>query len=417
MRLVITPVLCFLLSYGGFAQDIPRTYTDPLELLKAVAATYAGAGAMFRIDSLTETVTTTGLSREWKKTYMSAAQGRGRLFRIETRAPYGSYLQNSDGVHEWVLLKEANAYVARAAPEHGPSFPKVFLNGIEVSEAWHMRGTLESLASSYQHASMLPKETIKLGGQKYHCYVVHVTSADLKRSPPPPFHSDETFWIDKSALVLRKQVKHEEIGLLVTQIIHVPMHEDVTTEYPVVDLHAEIPDSFFRFAPPTEAKQVATLEPDFPASNFADPGKQIRAELVGKPLPEAALPASARAAYKGKPLLLDYWATWCGPCREALPVLDRISQEFAKGGLQFATVDEDGQAEEARAYLERHHYAWTNYHDDDGALQKGIGSQAIPATVLVDAAGKVAYFNTGSDEEGLRRALAQLHLLTSKTDE
>ncbi len=408
MKLAAVLMLALLYTPLSRSQSAPPEFTDPFALLQAVARTYADAGYTFRMRSITETVENSDLRRDWTKVSLSAVKGPGKLYRIETQSPFGSYIQLSDGSSEWVYLVEAKAYVKRPSPERGPQFPKVFMGGdMELANAWKMRSVLELIAGSYRQALKLGQQTIKIEGRKYPCYVVHLTSADLTRKQQD-FYSDDTFWIEKNTLVFRKHIAHTDGGLFVTPTIHIPLHQDITTVYPVMELHAQPSPNEFLFSPPHGAKEVSSLEPDL-STGRAKP----EAQMIGKTLPNGALPAASLKAYRGKPLLIDLWATWCGPCLQAMPSLDRVYKDFASKGLQFVTVDEDAGAAAADSYLARHHYAWTNFHDADGSSQKSLGDRGIPLTVLADAGGKILYYDYGGDEAELRKALAGLGLRSS----
>jgi thiol-disulfide isomerase/thioredoxin len=116
----------------------------------------------------------------------------------------------------------------------------------------------------------------------------------------------------------------------------------------------------------------------------------------------------ALESYRGKPVLLDFWATWCGPCVLAMPNIERLYSLANKLGLTVISVDEDNDALAAAAYLARHEYAWTNYHDLNGRVRKAFRGNYIPLTILIDAQGKVAYYDSRSNDEALRAAIAKL---------
>src|SRR3984957_5586694 len=93
------------------AQSSQPEFTDPLALLRVVSDTYASNPDTFHVESITETVSNNDLHREWRKVYRTAIKGPNNLYRIETRSPFGSYIQDSDGKNEWVYLVEADIYV------------------------------------------------------------------------------------------------------------------------------------------------------------------------------------------------------------------------------------------------------------------------------------------------------------------
>jgi thiol-disulfide isomerase/thioredoxin/outer membrane lipoprotein-sorting protein len=400
--------LLFIASLAP-AQPPQQEFTDPLTLLAAVSETYAANPDSFHVESITETVQNNDLQREWRKVYRTAIKGPGNLYRIETRSPFGSYIQDSDGTNEWVYMVEAKMYVVRPLPQRWPQFPKIMSVGNdELSQAWQMRTWLEAEARGYKHATMLPEETIVVEGRSYPCYVVHVTNDDAKESHNKDYRWDRTFWIDKSAHVFRKQIEHSDSYIFVTKTVHVPFHRDTTTVYPVADFDPQTPAETFRFVPPTGAKEVASLEPDF---NLPPPTPT--AQMVGKEAPEISFtdPDGKKvelSSYRGKPLLIDFWATWCGPCLLSMPSLNSIDNDYKGKGLTVLSFDQNDVPDSATEYLARHHYTWTNYHDTDHKVSRAFKGDGIPLTVLIDAQGKIAYYDWGGDEISLRNAIAAL---------
>ncbi len=152
---------------------------------------------------------------------------------------------------------------------------------------------------------------------------------------------------------------------------------------------------------------MSTFEPDFHASFVK------RAEMTGKMAPDFTLSGAdgkpvTLSAYRGKPVLLDLWATWCGPCLAAMPAFNRIYTDAKDRGLTVISADEDAAPATAADYLARHHYGWTNYHDPGGKAEKALQADAIPLMILVDAQGKIVYYDIGSDAAALRKAIAGL---------
>ncbi|VAW67041.1 Thiol:disulfide oxidoreductase TlpA [hydrothermal vent metagenome] len=95
------------------------------------------------------------------------------------------------------------------------------------------------------------------------------------------------------------------------------------------------------------------------------------------------------AYYKGKPLIINVWASWCGPCRAEMGSLERLAQRY--NGKSFnligISIDDDGNA--AADFLKQSNITFDNYLDSKLFLEYMLGANTIPLTVFVDANGRV----------------------------
>jgi thiol-disulfide isomerase/thioredoxin len=117
------------------------------------------------------------------------------------------------------------------------------------------------------------------------------------------------------------------------------------------------------------------------------------------------------AQHKGKVVIVEFWATWCGPCLQSMPSVDALAREFAERGVELVAVNMEEQPEQVKAMLERHKLKMTVALDRDGAIAARYAVTAIPQTVVVDRDGKIARLFIGGGkktEEGLRKALQEL---------
>lgn len=92
---------------------------------------------------------------------------------------------------------------------------------------------------------------------------------------------------------------------------------------------------------------------------------------------------------RGKPLIINVWASWCEPCRAEMGSLERLSRQY--GGKQFNIigVSTDDDAYAALRFLLRMGITFDNYHDKNLLLEDMLGADTIPLTLLIDANGKV----------------------------
>lgn len=100
-------------------------------------------------------------------------------------------------------------------------------------------------------------------------------------------------------------------------------------------------------------------------------------------------PARKLSAFKGKPLIINVWASWCGPCRSEMGSLERLSRRF--GGRQFNVigVSTDDYPERAVSFLQKSNVTFNNFIDSKLFLENMLGADRLPLTLLVDAQGKV----------------------------
>jgi thiol-disulfide isomerase/thioredoxin len=102
--------------------------------------------------------------------------------------------------------------------------------------------------------------------------------------------------------------------------------------------------------------------------------------------------------YKGKPLLINVWASWCGPCQSEMGSIQRLAQRY--NGKQFNVIgistDDDGFA--AAAFIKKYKITFDNFLDSKVFLENMLGANTIPLTVLVDANGRVLEKARGSYE-------------------
>jgi thiol-disulfide isomerase/thioredoxin len=92
---------------------------------------------------------------------------------------------------------------------------------------------------------------------------------------------------------------------------------------------------------------------------------------------------------QGKVVLLDFWATWCGPCREALPHIQKVAKKFQGQPLVILSVSLDSDEQKWREFIGKNQMTWPQYRDGGftGSIAKMFGVAAIPHTFAIDADG------------------------------
>ena len=109
---------------------------------------------------------------------------------------------------------------------------------------------------------------------------------------------------------------------------------------------------------------------------------------------------------RGKPLIINVWASWCGPCRAEMGSLERLSRRFGWKQFNIIGVSTDDDAAAAAAFLARSKITFDNYLDRKLLLENMLGAETIPLTILVDAHGRVLMKIHGSKEWDSAESLA-----------
>ncbi len=142
----------------------------------------------------------------------------------------------------------------------------------------------------------------------------------------------------------------------------------------------------------------------------------LESALVGKPAPDFQLNLLDGGKFqlseqRGRVVVLDFWATWCGPCLQSLPMVHGVAEEFTDTGLQLIAVNLEEPVKQIKATLERHKLPLTVALDRDGVVAAKYEAQAIPQTVVIDQEGKIVrLFVGGGPQLGdeLRKVLQEL---------
>jgi cytochrome c biogenesis protein CcmG/thiol:disulfide interchange protein DsbE len=119
----------------------------------------------------------------------------------------------------------------------------------------------------------------------------------------------------------------------------------------------------------------------------------------------------ALESLRGKTVVLNFWASWCGPCRDEMPLLQQGSERWRGKNVVFVGVDVKDFRRDARSFLERFGVTYANVYDGKGSTIGRYGVTGYPETYFIDAAGKIRYRIAGPVEdaddldEGIERAL------------
>ena len=326
-----------------------------------------------------------------------AVSNPGKL-RIESSGQMGNSLIVSDGENTWMYLGSLKQYTKTAAASTPESLVKSLVPG--------MSSVMDQLKAKdpYLSAKITGEEAVEVDGQKIDCFVVEARLDKIAL----PGSVDMTggvqkVWIDKvSKLTLKQTMTASMEGGPLTKPAQMNQAVTVTSQ----KLDAPVADSMFTFTPPEGAKLV---------TEFKGPVK-ANADLTGQVAADFTLKSNAGKEFslkdlRGRFVLLDFWATWCGPCRCDLPAVEKLHQDFHRKGLVVLGINSGEDAETVNQFLRTSKLTYPILLTADSSVALSYNVNAFPTVVLIDAEGKIVFYHVGAGgDKALRESLAKLGL-------
>jgi peroxiredoxin/outer membrane lipoprotein-sorting protein len=393
LRVALTALLALTLVAPGHAQAPP----DAQGLLQRAGDAYRALSS-YHVVSLMDVrqVTGDGPEQTLQAPLVMAGDRFGRM-RLEVRHPQAGALVVSDGRFLSTYMAQLQQYTQKPAP------PRPDSAGLPVPPQGSPLQRYFTLPQGVRSATVEGPEDLEVGGQSRDCWRVRCDMTPEQALLADSAARAITFlWLDRaSGLVQRDSTvitMHEPASgtaQVTTRVLRIT-HQAVDTPPP---------DSVFVFTPPEGAKLV---------TSFGPPQSTPRSgEFVGKPAPAFTLTGVkgstvSLAKYKGKVVLLDFWATWCGPCRIEMPLVQKLYAEFKAKGLVVFGVNVRETAAEVKGFLVKNGVGFPVLLDRDGKVAERYKAEGIPTLVIIGSDGNVSSYFTGvRDEATLREALAQ----------
>lgn len=122
--------------------------------------------------------------------------------------------------------------------------------------------------------------------------------------------------------------------------------------------------------------KVAEQAPDFTLKSLSGPNLRLE-------------------EYRGQVVLINFWASWCGPCRQEMPILDRLHQRYEDTGFAVLGVNVEGKVDPAQEIVDKTNVTFPVLIDEGQAVSELYDLEAMPSTVVVDRDGVVRYVHRG----------------------
>jgi thiol-disulfide isomerase/thioredoxin len=388
MRFAGRVLILMLASYSMARSEEPSIKS----LLEKVSTRYRNLGPCRITAKITESSATSGgnaASYEAKLTYEAGAGGK---YRAEQTGGDTTELMVTDGDTTWRVLPSKKFWSEdKLAVDAEDEDQEDDAPGTDfISQMRTMLVTRYTKLGHFVENAHIDKTTsVTFQGKKTPCYTVRIHTADLK--------IEMTISAD-DYLVLRHKV---------SGMTHISggRSASVQTTVELTSLSTRIEEADFTYTAPAQYKQLkGFLLPD-----------ERNVSMVGQKAADFALPRAdgspvRLSALRGKVVLVDFWATWCPPCRAELPTIAKLAAKYADKDLVVLPVNSE-KGDIGQRYLSGHHFQLTNVMDTNRQVQRLYRCSAIPTVLVIDRSGTVvAHFVGGRDESELQSALKQAGL-------
>lgn len=285
--------------------------------------------------------------------------GSGASFRIEDEVPQG-LLRVSNGQTEWTLDRTTNHYAKSALDASEPSFI----------------GELASVDQDVIAAEILREDLFTEDGKTKKVFILEVQRSHWPAGEPADAQM-ATVRIDEQTF--------EIYGMNVytngpTRILR----------YTFQQKNQKVAPSTFAFVPPDSAREVASINAPGAAAS----------SVIGTEAPDFTLADASGHSYhlrdlRGKVVVLDFWASWCGPCRESMPFFQAMQDQYGPRGVIVLGLDGGEDAETVTDFAKTTKYTFPLLVGGEPTVSSQYFVDAYPTSLVIDRDGKILLREAG----------------------
>jgi thiol-disulfide isomerase/thioredoxin len=264
---------------------------------------------------------------------------------------------------------------------------------------------MPDLASFHQTYKAVREESIEIEGVKHDCWVLKDEFGEI--AVPIPQNDklqakatgvEMTMWVDKKLLITMQTSMSMKMEL--PSMPAMEMRQTIVVKNLKID--QPVDESLFTFTPPEGAKEVKEL-------SFASAALP-KADLTGKAAPAFEIRGLdgklyTSTALRGKTVLLDFWATWCVPCRQSMPSVEKIYAEYKDRGLVALAVNTGEERQLVEEFVKKTPSAYPVALSGESGILDVYEVTAYPTFVLIGPDGKVIAHEIGFGGEAMLRKM------------
>ncbi len=353
-----------------------------------------------------------GLDRTMKQKMTLTVRKPNKLLLNIERGVLGGRA-TADGEFLYTFFPDQNAYLKEKAPEDFSGVAEIPPLVMLYSRTGAPPMLLSLLdPDPYGALVRRVKEASYAGAEKLHGHSCHHLQLSQDRF-------DWHLWIRKGDTPVVEKVK-TNLTRAYQQASRGKKSLESLEAYSVMELSnwtadPELAKDTFQFTPPEEATEYSSLI-DMLRSKRGESGGQS-SQLLGKEAPDFTAPLLdgekvTLSDHEGSDVVvLDFWATWCPPCKKAMPHLEAISEDYSDKSVTVYAVNQNEGKKKIRNFLEQRELSLTVVLDKQGQIARDYNVRGIPHTVLIGEQGNVQATHSGYNpnmEEVLSRQIDKL---------
>jgi thiol-disulfide isomerase/thioredoxin/outer membrane lipoprotein-sorting protein len=406
MRKVLTALVQATILFHSISASAQPT-PDAQAILNKVNETYRNLKSyQFEYktvsDSKTERDGLTSTMRDERLSRITVV--RPDRIRVETQDSHSSVVFIADGNTVWLYSSQLNAYTKRAAGRVD-IFAAAKSNYSRYEEMARQVNTkladYARLTAEPHNLALLPNETLTVEGRQITCYVLSLvrgvgSNKDISR-----------YWIDRERYLVLRESTDQTFPISSDSV----MRSLRLVNFISAAINEPVADSAFSYRPPKGAIEIDRLDTESLARKRNAPVNRIGQAAPNFTLTDLNGAKVSLQSLRGKAVLLNFWASWCGPCVAEMPHLEKLHREYKNKDVIILGIN-DEEAEVAQNYLKRNRYTFNTLIDAEKQAWRSYRISAIPHSFFITKDGRIAASLLGQQRErdfraGIEKALGE----------